>query len=360
MPPRNHLPPLCCHGCLLLLVGAFLFASPATGAAARLKDLASVKGVRDNQLIGYGLVVGLTGTGDGKQAAFTNQSLVNYLNNLGIAVNPDQVNVKNVASVMITAQLPPFAKVGQTIDVTLSSTGDASSLQGGTLVPTALKGLDGKIYAMAQGPVSIGGFEVSGDTGNRQKNHRTVARIPAGATVEREVGVSFAGREQVSISLHAPDFTTVDRAVRAINGFLEGNFAAAQDGATIEVQVPERYVGREVMLLADLEQLEIKPDAPARVILDERTGTVVMGENVRIGQIALSHGNLSLKISSLPVNDRDRAGIDGGKLVNLPTGASLGEVVRALNAMGVAPRDMIAIFQSIKAAGALNAELQII
>ncbi|MEW6426962.1 MAG: flagellar basal body P-ring protein FlgI [Thermodesulfobacteriota bacterium] len=359
--PRNATSSTLKAGCAALLLALFLQGvAPAAGVAARLKDIASVKGVRDNQLIGYGLVVGLTGTGDGKQAAFTNQSLVNYLNNLGIAVNPDQVNVKNVASVMITAQLPPFAKIGQTIDVTLSSTGDASSLQGGTLVPTALKGLDGKVYAMAQGPVSIGGFEITGDTVNRQKNHLTVARIPEGATVEREVGVSFSGKEKVSISLHNPDFTTVDRAVRAINGFLEGNYAAARDGATLEVRVPDGYAGREVVMLADLEQLEIRPDVPARVILDERTGTVVMGENVKVGQIALSHGNLSLKISSLPVDARDQAGIDGGKLVNLPTGTSLGEVVRALNAMGVAPRDMIAIFQSIKAAGALNAELQII
>jgi len=332
----------------------------ASATAARLKDLASIQGVRNNQLIGYGLVVGLDGTGDGKQAAFTNQSLINLMQNLGIKVNADAVNVKNVASVMITSKLPPFVKIGQTIDVTLSSMGDSSSLQGGTLVPTALKGLDGKVYAMAQGPVSIGGFEVDGETAGRQRNHLTVARIPGGATVEREVSVRFSGKDHIVLSLKDADFTTVNRAVKNINSFLEGRYAVARDGATIEIGVPDNYQGREIAMLASLESIEVEPDAPARVVLDERTGTVVMGENVQIGQIALSHGNLSLQVSSLPVEVRDEAGSDGNKLVNLPTGTSLGEVVRALNAMGVAPRDMIAIFQSIKAAGALQATLEII
>ncbi len=344
---------------LLTLVLLLVFCSqPAHGA--RLKDLVSVQGVRDNQLVGYGLVVGLDGTGDGKQAAFTNQSLVNLLANLGVKVNGNDVNVKNVASVMITARLPPFVKVGQSIDVTLSSMGDASSLKGGTLIPTPLKGLDGRVYAMAQGPVSIGGFEVAGETAGRQKNHLTVARIPGGATVEREVPVVFAGKERLVFSLKQPDFTTARRAVDAINDFFTAGLATARDGATIEVVIPEKYRGKEVMMLADLENIDIRPDQPARVVMDERTGTVVMGENVRIGRIALSHGNLSLRVSALPPDARAQAGGDGGKLVNLPTGTSLGEVVRALNAMGVAPRDLIAILQSIKAAGALMAELEII
>ena len=325
--------------------------------AARLKDLASIKGVRSNQIIGYGLVVGLNGTGDGNNAGFTTQSLANLMANMGIQVNGKELKVKNVAAVMITAQLPPFAKTGQTIDVTVSSLGDCSSLQGGTLVATPLKGLDGNIYAMAQGAISSGS-----DPGQQaqglQKKHLTVARIPNGASVEREVQLSFAGKETISISLDTPDFTTVSRMAKAVNGFLGKNYAKPADGATLQVTVPEKYRDNPVGLLAALETLEITPDAAAKVILDERNGTVVMGENITISRLALSHGNLSLRITPEP--DAPMAGGAGDRLVTLKEGATLGEVVRALNAIGATPRDLSAIFQSMKASGALQAELEII
>ncbi|MGV1100152.1 flagellar basal body P-ring protein FlgI [Thiovibrio sp. JS02] len=344
----------------LLLAGLLLFHAPAQ--AARLKDLASVKGVRSNQLVGYGIVVGLNGTGDGNNAAFTTQGLTNILNNLGIKVDAENIKVKNVASVMVTAKLPAFAKTGQTIDVTLSSMGDASSLVGGTLLPTPLKGLDNNVYAIAQGAVSLGGL-AAGTAAPGQKNHLTVARIPSGASVEREVPMSFADKEQIFISLDASDFTTVSLMKTAIDTLLGGPFATARDGATVEVTVPEKYQHQEIALLAAIENLEITPDLPARVVLDERTGTVVMGENVRISQLALSHGNLSLQVTPPQAGAPQEALAPvaaGQKLVTLQSGVTLGEVVRALNSVGVAPRELIAIFQSIKASGALQAELEII
>jgi len=345
---------------LLVLVAVGMFFMPQSAKAARLKDLATVQGVRNNQLIGYGLVVGLEGTGDGKKAAFTSQSLVNMMGNLGVQLSKDDVRVRNVAGVMVTAQLPPFVKSGQTVDVVLSSLGDATSLQGGTLLPTQMKGLDGKVYAIAQGPASIGGFEPEIRDIDQQRKHLTVARIPGGATVEREVPVNFSGKQEIVLSLKSADFTTVARMVACINETLGGDYAKAADGATVHVEVPESSAGKEVALLARLENLEVIPDGPARVILDERTGTVVMGENIRIGKIALSHGNLSLQVSGPESAGKEQTGKIGDTVVRFPEGASLGEIVRALNSIGVNPRDMIAIFQSIKAAGALQAELEVI
>lgn len=362
--------------CFLLFAG--LAACLAQDAqAVRLKELVSVKGVRNNQLIGYGLVVGLDGTGDGKQATFTSQGILNMLKNMGITLGSDSLAPKNVASVLVTAQLPPFVKAGQTIDVTLSSLGDSSSLQGGTLISTPLKGLDGKVYAIAQGAVSIGGVEVTGGAApGVQKNHLTVARIASGASVEREVPVSFANKEYITFSLKNPDFTTVTRMVTAIDNFLGGSHATAIDGGTVNISVPEKYNQQEIALLAALEHLDITPDLPAKVILDERTGTVVMGENVRISQVAVSHGNLSLQIRTdqkvsqpaplssgqtvvTPAGDLN---IQEGKdqLVILQEGPTMNDVVRALNSVGVSPRDLIAIFHSIKAAGGLQADLEII
>jgi flagellar P-ring protein FlgI len=348
------------HGYLIFLALVLSLGLPATTAAARLKDLASVKGVRQNQLVGYGLVVGLSGTGDGNNSAFTSQSFVNMMESMGVHVSRENLRLRNVAGVMVTAKLPPFAKIGQNIDLTISSLGDATSLQGGTLVATPLKGLDGQIYAMAQGPVSIGGFPVIGGAllPGAQRNHLTVARIPSGASVEREVPVSFAGKEEIAISLDAPDFTTVTRMVRVINGFLSGSYARAQDGATVQVRIPEAYRDNEVALLAALEKLEVTPDGPARIILDERTGTVVMGGDVRIARLVLSHGNLSLQIT--PEASEPVAGRQGDRLITLREGTTIGEVARALNSVGASPQDLVAIFLSIKAAGALQAELEII
>ena len=361
-----------------------LLATTSEAQAVRVKDLAAVKGVRGNQLVGYGLVVGLNGTGDGNKSAFTTQGLTNMLKSVGMSVNGNDLKVKNVAGVMVTATLPPFIKAGQPLDITLSSLGDASSLQGGTLVATPLKGLDEETYAIAQGPVSIGGFKASGAVAEgTQDNHLTVARIPAGATVEREVPVSFAGKNEITLSLNAPDFTTVSRLTQAINTFLGGNAARAKDGATVAVAVPNRYRQQEIALLAELENLEVSPDAISKVVIDERTGTIVMGENVRISELALSHGSLSVQVTNDPnqppgkdlvgkvlTDDMVRKMTDdiaakngkskSNKLVKLTPGVTLGELVRALNSVGAAPRDLIAIFQAIKAAGAMQAELSII
>lgn len=328
---------------LIILLLGMIFASSCQ--AARIKDLATVQGVRDNQLVGYGLVVGLKGTGDSNRASFTTQGLANLLENLGVHVKED-LRVKNVAGVMITAKLPPFAKPGQKIDILLSSLGDAKSLQGGNLVATQLKGLDGMIYAMAQGAIVIGGTD--------QQKHETVGRIPDGATVEKAVPVLWAGKETITLTLKNHDFTTVQRMVRSIDSLLGGPYARPRDGSTVDVSVPEHFMDSEISLMAALENLDVQPDSIAKVILDERTGTVVMGDNVKLGRLALSHGNLSLKVSG------EAAATDQGSLLTIEHGTSLGEVVKALNSIGVTPSDMVAIFQSIKASGALQAELEII
>ena len=340
--------------CLCAALFLFTMLAPAGQAAAsRLKDLASIQGVRANQIIGYGLVVGLNGTGDGNNAAFTTQTLANLMSNMGVQISSKDLKVKNVAGVMVTAQLPPFAKAGQTIDITISSLGDCSSLKGGTLIATPLKGLDGKVYAMAQGAVSTGSNALTGE-----QKHLTVARIPNGASVEREVVVQFAGKETINISLDTPDFTTVSRMAEAINSSLGDIYAKPEDGATLKVTVPEKYHDNAVGFVATLENIDITPDAPAKVILDERNGTVVMGENITISRLAISHGNLSLQIA--PDAAAPVAGKQGDRLVALRQGVTLGEIVRALNAIGATPKDLSAIFQSMKASGALQAELEII
>ena len=356
-----------------LILSFFLLLN--TAQAARLKDLITVEGVRSNQLVGYGLVVGLNGTGDGDQTKFTVQSVVNMLEHFGIKVNRQQVKLKNVAAVMVTAELPPFVRQGQKLDVLVSSIGDAKSLQGGTLLLTPLRGPDGKVYALAQGPVSIGGFAAGGAGGSVQKNHPTVGRIPSGAVVEREVPVDINDKASLHLSFRETDFATVSRAAESINAYLGGPFATPLDGRTINLTVPPSYHGKVVKLLAEIGELSIEPDVPARVVIDERTGTVVMGENVRVSKVAIAHGNLSVQI-------RERASVsqpppfspgatvvtpetevvakeEKARVVVIEEGASVGELVRALNAVGATPRDLIAIFQAIKAAGALQAELVI-
>ncbi len=354
--------------CMLLL--------PVLSHGARLKDIADIQGVRSNQLVGYGLVVGLNGSGDGTQAQFTIQSIVNMMERMGINVDPKQVKVKNVAGVMVTAIMPPFAKVGQKIDVVVSSMGDAKSLQGGTLLLTPLKGVDGKVYALAQGPISIGGFAAGGAGASVQKNHPTAGRIPNGATVEKEIPVQMNDKGEVRISLFQPDFTTVIRAVEAVNDALGADLARAIDAETMTVRVPPEYQGNAVGLLAAIEKIEIDPDSKAKVVLDERTGTVVMGENVKLSKVAIAHGNLSIQIKESPQvsqpapfsqgqtvvtpNTEIRAEEGAGEMVVLDTGATIGDLVRALNAVGVTPRDLIAILHSVKAAGALQADLEVI
>lgn len=346
-------------------------------SGARLKDIASLKGARQNQLVGYGLVVGLNGTGDGTGTKFTVQSLVNMMERLGIHALSDQVKVANVAAVMVTANLPSFARAGSKMDVLVSSIGDAKSLQGGTLLLTPLKGVDRQIYALAQGPLLVGGFASAGAAGGGiQKNHPTVARIPGGATIEKEILFDFNQLENLTIALNEPDFTTALRVSKAINERFESQVAMPADAGTIRVSVPDAYRENLVPLVASLEQLDVQPDMRARIILDERTGTVVMGEDVRISSVAIAHGNLSVHIKeeknvSQPtpfsegktvVTDSSQVNVseENSRLILMPRGTSLGEVVKALNAIGVSPRDLIAVFQAIKASGALQAELEII
>ena len=344
--------------------------------AVRLKDIAEINGVRKNQLVGYGLVVGLDGSGDGKKARFTLQSMASMLEKMGVTVDQKDIQVKNVAAVMATASLPPFAKRGNRIDVLVSSIGDAKNLQGGTLMMTPLKGIDGRIYAIGQGPVNTGGFGAGGSASSVVKNFPTVGRVLSGAIIEREVPNNFSERSQLMFSLHNPDFTTAARVVEAVNRQLAAPVARAKDPGTIEINIPEQQQGNVVSWLASLSNLEVEPDTDAKVVINERTGTVVMGEQVRISTIAIAHGNLSIVVREnvnvsqpLPFSDGQTVASpntqinvqeDANQLIVVPKGIDIGQVVNALNALGVTPRDLIAIFQAIKAAGALQADLEVI
>ena len=345
--------------------------------AARIKDLVDVQGVRQNQLVGYGLVVGLEGSGDGKKSKFTIQSMAAMLEQMGITVDTNDIAVKNVAAVMVTADLPPFARVGSRIDILVSSIGDAKTLQGGTLLFTPLKGADGQIYAIAQGPINTGGFIAGGEAAAVQKNFPTVGRVPNGALVEREIPYNFNNKTTLSLALRDPDFTTVARITKSINLALDDHYASAPDAGTIQIKVPDNYLGNLVGLVSLIERLEVTPDRVAKVVVNERTGTVVMGEQVRIATVAIAHGNLSIEIREsatvsqpAPFARRGRTVVtpqtdisvkeEANKLMIMPAGVSIGEVVRGLNALGVSPRDLIAIFKAIKAAGALQATLEVI
>jgi len=364
--------------CLILQATLLIAVWSTTAQAVRLKDIATFEGVRPNQIIGYGLVVGLNGTGDKTGTKFTTQSLVNMLKRMGINVPPDQVRVKNVAAVMVTTDLPPFVKPGSKIDVLVSSTGDAGSLQGGTLLTTPLYGVDQKTYAMAQGPVSIGGFAVSGAGGGVQKNHPTVGRIVQGATVEREVPIRWSDKTEMSIKLNRPDFTTAKRTAEIINQQMPLAEAKPLDASTIQFNVPEEMRDNLAVMVANLENIQVQPDAVAKVIIDERTGTVVIGENVHISPVAVAHGSLSIQVrETAQVSQPPPLAGPGARTVVTPEtqvqvqeesrqlllvspGPTISDLVKALNAIGVTPRDLIMIFQAIKAAGALHAELEIL
>ncbi|MBU2548529.1 MAG: flagellar basal body P-ring protein FlgI [Proteobacteria bacterium] len=363
----------------ILVAAALLavFSAGRTAQAARLKDIAVFEGVRQNQIIGYGLVVGLQGSGDKTGTTFTTQTLANMLKRMGVRVSPDKIRVKNVAGVMVTADLPPFVKAGTKIDVLVSSLGDASSLQGGTLLTTALYGVDREIYAVAQGAVSIGGFAVSGAAGGAQKNHPTAGRIVQGATVEREVPIRWQGKTEMTVRLSNPDFTTAARTADLIAKAMPGSVAHPMDASTIKFNVPENYRNNLAVMVAQLENIQVQPDTIAKVIIDERTGTVVIGENVRISTVAVAHGNLSIQIQeSAKVSQpgafappgaqtvvTPQTGIqvqeESKKLLLIQAGPTISDVVKALNSIGVSPRDLIMIFQAIKAAGALHADLEI-
>lgn len=360
----------------LLILPAFWGEDSAS--AARIKDLAAVKGIRSNQLTGYGLIVGLDGTGDKSGTRFTQRSLVNMLKRMGIDVNPAMVRVKNVAAVIVTAKMPPFARIGNRIDVLVSSIGDAQSLVGGTLLLSRLKGADGKVYALAQGPISVGGFGAKGASGSSvTKNHLLAGRISDGATVEREIPIAFSEKKSLTLTLFNPDFTTVVRMSESINNAVGERASRPVDSGTLQLTVPESYHDRVPEFLAKLESLHVEPDSVARIVVNERTGTVVIGEKVRISAVAVAHGNLSISIKESLNVSQPLPFSRGGETVVTPesdveieepkeklmiveAGASIGELVRALNAIGVTPRDLISIFQSIKAAGALQAELEII
>jgi flagellar P-ring protein precursor FlgI len=367
-------------GKLLLIVSTFgmlFLAGTTVDARSRIKDIAEFEGVRDNMLVGYGLVVGLNGTGDSlRNSTFTAQSLESMLERLGVSTRGQKINTKNVAAVMVTSTLPPFARQGARVDIAVSALGDAKSLLGGTLLVTPLHGADGEIYAVAQGSLTVGGFAAEGDAESVVKGVPTSARIANGGIVEREIGFELDQLERVRIALHNPDFTTASRIASAINGHLKARIARARDSATVELDVPPSYQHQISALLTKVEQLPITTDQPARVLIDEQSGIIVMGDNVRIDQVAVAQGNLTVRITEAPeivqpapLSNGETAAVPrtqiqvdedtDKKMAVLPEGVSLQELVAGLNALGVSPRDLISILQAIKAAGALQAEIEV-
>ncbi len=352
---------------------AFLIAA-VVAHGARLGDIADVEGIRENPLVGYGLVVGLNKTGDSGSARFTIISLANALKSFGVTVSSDQIKVGNVAAVVVTAKLPPYAKRGSRIDATVASIGNAKSLQGGVLLLTPLRGTDGNIYAVAQGPVAIGGYTVTAGNDRIQKNHPTVGIVPDGATVEREIHIDFDRVERFHLNLRRPNLKTAALAAARINREFGEAIAHAIDPATIEIGVPESQRSDPVGFLSRLLDVEVEPQPPAVVVINERTGTVIVGENVRISRVAITHGNLHIEVSSrtevsqpAPLstgrtevieNQEVTVTEEGGRL-KLVGGVTIGDLVQALNAIGASPRDLITILQAIKRAGALQAELEI-
>ncbi|SNB61745.1 flagellar P-ring protein precursor FlgI [Arboricoccus pini] len=354
------------------------FATHAPLAASRIKDIADFEGVRENMLIGYGLVVGLNGTGDTlRNAVFTQESLVAMLERLGVSTRGNtSLKTKNVAAVMVTATLPPFARQGVRVDANVSALGDAKSLRGGSLLVTPLLGADGEVYAVAQGALAVGGFEASGQAASITRGVPTAARLPSGAIVEREVDFNFDSLESVRVALRNPDLTTAQRMADIINDRLGGDPARATDPGTVEIAIPPQYRQRTAALLTEIEQLPVTPDVPAKIVIDENEGIIVVGENVKISRVAVAQGNLTVRVSETPqvsqpnplgegqtvVVPRTTIQVDdqsNRKMVVLDTGVTLKDLVDGMNALGVGPRDMIAIIQSIKAAGALQADLEI-
>ena len=351
----------------------------AEPGSTRIKDIVNIEGVRDNMLVGYGLVVGLNGTGDTlNNSPFTAQSIIGMLERLGVNVRDDKLNTKNIAAVMVTATLPPFTNQGSRIDTTISAMGDAKSLQGGTLLVTPLLGADGQVYAVSQGPVAVAGFAATGAAGTSvTQNIPTTGRIAAGAIVEREVPFTLEHMTQTRLALRNPDFTTSRRIAIAINSYLQYPAARAENPASVTLAVPPGYNAGIVNLITDIESLRVNPDQEAKVVIDERSGVIVMGKDVRISTVALAQGNLTIRITETPqvsqpapfsqngdtvVVPRSDVQVDqepGNKIAVLPEGVSLQALVSSLNALGVGPRDIITILQSIKAAGALQADIEV-
>jgi flagellar P-ring protein FlgI len=382
-------------GISVVLMAALLL--PAAAGAARIKDIAAIGGIRDNQLVGYGLVVGLMNSGDSIKNGFTKETLSNMLSRQGLAMRDKDLKSNNIAAVMVTAVLPPFAKMGAKLDVMVSSLGDAKSLLGGTLLMTPLRGANDEIYAVAQGAVTIGGFLAGGNSNSGSavgKNHTTVGYITNGALIEKELRYDFEKTRQLTVNLFQPDFTTLNRLASTVNSRIGDVDVKLVDSGSALVTVKDSYKGSIVSLLSALENLDVSVDTPAIVVMNEKTGTVVMGENVRISTIAVAHGNLSFQIKEdynvsqplpfapggtpgAPVETRKGVTMgSGGQTVVTPStqinvseekksltvmarGITIQDVVRGLNAMGVTPRDLIQILQTIKAAGALQADLKI-
>lgn len=359
-----------------LLVAA-LITTTGVDARSRIKDIAAFEGVRDNMLVGYGLVVGLNGTGDSlRNSVFTAQSLESMLERLGVSTRGQRINTKNVAAVMVTSTLPPFARQGSKVDISVSALGDAKSLLGGTLLVTPLHGADGEVYAVAQGALTVGGFAAEGDAESVVKGVPTSARIASGAIVEREIGFELDRLDSIKIALHNPDFTTASRVAAAINGHMKARLARTRDSATVELRVPPAYQQQISALLTEIEQLPVDPDQPAKVLIDEQSGIIVMGNDVRIDEVAVAQGNLTVRITETPLVSQPEPFSEGetavvprtqvevneatdAKLAVLPAGVSLQDLVTGLNALGVSPRDLISILQAIKAAGALQAEIEV-
>lgn len=381
----NALVSTCCRYLLTLLTLAGVLTAGTSGAAfaqiQRIKEVAALQGVRSNQLSGYGLVVGLDGTGDQTtQMPYTSQGLSNYLQQLGISLPPSaagQLQLKNVAAVLVTAQLPAFAQPGQMVDATVSSIGNAKSLKGGMLISTPLKGVDGEIYALAQGSLIVSGAGASSGGSKVQVNHLSVGRIPGGAQVERSVPTPLQQGDTVSLNLNAVDFQTAYKVAQAINAHMGEGSARALDGRTVEVKAPVDPNAR-VAFVAQLEEIPFTLSTPAaKVVVNSRTGSIVLNQAVTLGPCAIAHGNLSISISSTPVVSQPNALSTGGQtvvaqqsniqikqepgiMIQMPESPQLADVVKALNALGASPQDLLAILQAIKAAGALNAELEVI
>jgi flagellar P-ring protein precursor FlgI len=361
---------------LVLIVTNFL--PTAVFGVSRIKDISDFEGVRDNQLVGYGLVVGLDGTGDSlRNSPFTRQSLEGMLERLGINTrDAPNLNTQNVAAVMVTGNLPAFARQGTRIDVTVSALGDAQSLLGGTLLVTPLLGADGQVYAVAQGNLAVGGFKASGAAETVSKGVATSARIANGAIVEKEVQFDLADMHELHLSLKNPDFTTASRVAEVINSDIGAGTAKPLDPATILLTVPPTYTKNMFSLITDIEQLPVNPDQPARIIIDEQSGIIVMGSDVRVSTVAIAQGNLTIRVTETPQVSQPSPFSQGGqtttvprtsvdvqeddkKLAVLKTGVKLQDLVDGLNALGIGPRDMIQILQALKAAGALQAEIEL-
>ena len=361
----------------LVMLVSLLLSLPAF-SASRIKDIADFEGVRDNQLVGYGMVVGLNGTGDNiKSINFAKESLVSLLDSVGINSRDGQLKSKNIAAVMVTANLPAFARQGSRIDVMVSALGDAKNLQGGTLIATPLVGANGEVYAVAQGQVAVSGVSARGATASVTKGVPTSGRIANGAIIENEIPFSLESLDTIRIALRNPDFTTARRVSDAINAFLGEQTAKATDPATIQLDVPDQYRDKIVDLMTKIEQLQVQPDQTAKVVIDESSGIVVIGKDVKINRLAIAQGNLTIKITDMPIVSQPLPFSDGTtvtgvtsaidinesvetKLSVLDTGVNLQELVDGLNALGVSPRDLISILQAIKASGALQADIEVI